>query len=187
MEDEEEQMVEESYQIYLLKKAEKEKSEINDAKKTRQKVNDIEEWLKTEYPDIIVDYLRDCGTRVFYFKDQTDKYRLVSLIQIPVRTKTYSTDGKDFDKLICYYDKVIFNVTGKEFTLDEFAIAIRTAPNIVKEYIDYCRKNNLAGILKHEGGKPLSMEDIVTDLAKKLVEEFDRETMLKIAEKFKKK
>ena len=166
---------------------EEEQLEINDAKKTRQKVNDIEEWLKTEYPDIIVEYLRDCGTRLFYFKDPTNKFKLVSLIQIPVRTKTYSTDGKDFDKLMCYYDKVIFNVTGKEFTLDEFAIAIRTAPNIVKKYIDYCRKNNLAGILKHEGGKPLSMEDIVTDLTKKLTEEFDRETMLKITEKLKKK
>lgn len=41
----------------------------NEAKHSRVIVNEIEEWFKTEYPDIHVEHLRDCGTRLFFFKD----------------------------------------------------------------------------------------------------------------------
>lgn len=68
MEDEVEQMVEESYQIYLLKKAEKEKAKrkkfnTSPEERSRNIVDIIESVLKNEYPDIHVEHLRDYGTR----------------------------------------------------------------------------------------------------------------------------
>ena len=51
--------------------------------------NEIEKWLKSEYADIHVDHLRDCGTKCFWFTDPTSEYRCVGLIQIPVSVETY--------------------------------------------------------------------------------------------------
>lgn len=153
----------------------------NEAKRSRAIVNDIEEWFKAEYPDIHVEHLRDCGTRLFYFKDPEHDFRMISLIEIPVITESY-TDESGVMKLTCYYDKVIFNAVKQEFNLDAFAIIRRNHPDIIKNYIEYCKNNNLAGIIKPQH-KPVSEEELVNGLKNELSDEIDHEIIHNIIRK----
>ena len=151
MEDEEEQMVEESYQIYLLKKAEKEKEkrkkfDTSPEERSCNIVEIIEGVLKNEYPDIHVEHLRDCGTRIFYFECPISS-KMVSLIQIPVRYKHYTDEPGGPLKLTIYFDTVIFNVTNQKFTLDEFYKMLYDKQDIIKDYISKYHKNNLSSVI----------------------------------------
>lgn len=157
----------------------------NEAKRSREIVNEIEEWFKAEYPDIVVEHLRDCGTRLFFFKDPEHDFRMISLIQIPVITESY-TDESGVMKLTCYYDKVIFNAVNQEFSLEAFAIIRRNHPDIIKNYIEQCKNNNLAGIIKPQY-KPVSEEELVDGLKKELSDEIDRDIIRKIFAERKKK
>lgn len=187
MEDEEEQMVEESYQIYLLKKAEKEKRKKFDTspeERSRNIVNIIEGVLKNEYPDIKVEHLRDCGTRIFYFECPISS-KMVSLIQIPVRYTHYIDESDGQEKLTICYDTVIFNVTNQKFTLDEFYKMLHDNPDVLTDYIAKCRKDNLsAGIFPQT--KPVSMNDTIKKLSDEMIDEMDRETLAKMVKQLKK-
>lgn len=158
---------------------------INEAKHSREIVNEIEEWLKAEYPDIVVEHLRDCGTRLFFFKDPEHDFRMISLIEIPVITESY-TDEFGVMKLTCYYDKVIFNAVNQEFSLEAFAIIRRNHPDIIKNYIEQCKNNNLAGIIKPQH-KPVSEEELVDGLKNELSNEIDHDIIRKIFNERKKK
>lgn len=153
----------------------------NEAKRSRIIVNEIEEWLKAEYPDIVVEHLRDCGTRLFFFKDPEHEFRMISLIEIPVITESY-TDESGVMKLTCYYDKVIFNAVKQEFNLDAFAIIRRNHPDIIKNYIEYCKNNNLAGIIEPRH-KPISEEELIDGLKNELSNEIGHEIVCDIIRK----
>lgn len=187
MEDEEEQMVEESYQIYLLKKAEKEKEkrkkfDTSPEERSRNIVNIIEGVLKTEYPDIKVEHLRDCGTRIFYFECPISS-KMVSLIQIPVRY-THYIDEYGQEKLTICYDTVIFNVTNQKFTLDEFYKMLHDNPAVLTDYIAKCRKDNLASVIFPQT-EPISITDVVKKLSDEMIDEMDRETLIKMVKQLK--
>ena len=190
MEDEEEQMVEESYQIYLLKKAEKEKAakrkkfDTSPEERSCNIVKIIEGVLKTEYPDIQVEHLRDCGTRIFYF-DCPITRKMVSLIQIPVRYKHYTDEPGGNLKLTIYYDTVIFNVTNQKFTLDEFYAMLHDNPDILRDYIAKCRKDNLSAVIFTEI-EPISINDIINKVSDEMIDEMDRETLAKMVKLMKK-
>ena len=189
MEDEEEQMVEESYQIYLLKKAEKEKAKrkkfnTSPEERSRNIVDIIESVLKTEYPDIQVQYLRDCGTRIFYFESPISS-KMVSLIQIPVRYTHYIDESDGQEKLTICYDTVIFNVTNQKFTLDEFYKMLHDNPDVLRDYIAKCRKDNLSAVIFPQT-KPVSMNDTIKKLSDEMIDEMDRETLVKIVKHLKK-
>lgn len=190
MEDEEEQMVEESYQIYLLKKAEKEKAakrkkfDTSPEERSCNIVKIIEGVLKTEYPDIQVEHLRDCGTRIFYFDCPITK-KMVSLIQIPVRYKHYTDEPGGNLKLTIYYDTVIFNVTNQKFTLDEFYAMLHDNPDILRDYIAKCRKDNLSAVIFTEI-EPISINDIINKISDEMIDEMDKETLAKMVKQLKK-
>lgn len=189
MEDEEEQMVEESYQIYLLKKAEKEKQKRKKFDTSPQErscniVDIIEGVLKTEYPDIHVEYLRDCGTRIFYFECPISS-KMVSLIQIPVRYNYYTDESDGRLKLTLYYDTVIFNVTNQKFTLDEFYKMLHDNPDILKDYIAKCRKDNLSSVIFPQT-EPISISDTIKKLSDEMIDEMDKETLAKMIKQLKK-
>lgn len=153
----------------------------NEAKRSRIIVNEIEEWIKAEYPDIVVEHLRDCGTRLFYFKDPEHDFRMISLIEIPIITESY-TNESGVRELTCYYDKVIFNAVKQEFNLDAFAIIRRNHPDIIKNYIEHCKNNSLAGIIKPQY-KPVSEEELVNGLKNELSDEIDHEIIHNIIRK----
>lgn len=189
MEDEEEQMVEESYQIYLLKKAEKEKEKRKKFDTSPQErscniVDIIEGVLKIEYPDIHVEYLRDCGTRIFYFECPISS-KMVSLIQIPVRYKHYTDESDGRLKLTLYYDTVIFNVTNQKFTLDEFYKMLHDNPDVLKDYIAKCRKDNLSSVIFPQT-KSISIGDTIKKLSDEMIDEMDKETLAKMIKQLKK-
>ena len=189
MEDEEEQMVEESYQIYLLKKAEKEKEkrkkfDTSPEERSCNMVEIIEGVLKNEYPDIHVEHLRDCGTRIFYFECPISS-KMVSLIQIPVRYKHYTDEPGGPLKLTIYYDTVIFNVTNQKFTLDEFYKMLHDNPDILKDYIAKCRKDNLSSVIFPQVD-PISMNDTIKKLSDEMIDEMDKETLAKMVKQLKK-
>lgn len=189
MEDEEEQMVEESYQIYLLKKAEKEKAvkrkkfDTSPEERSCNIVGIIEGVLKNEYPDIHVEHLRDCGTRIFYF-DCPITRKMVSLIQIPVRYKHYTDEFDDQLKLTIYYDTVIFNVTNQKFTLDEFYAMLHDNPDILRDYIAKCRKDNLSAVIFPQT-EPISINDVVKKLSDEMIDQLDKETLAKMLKQLK--
>lgn len=189
MEDEEEQMVEESYQIYLLKKAEKEKEkrkkfDTSPEERSCNIVEIIEGVLKNEYPDIHVEHLRDCGTRIFYFECPISS-KMVSLIQIPVRYKHYTDEPGGPLKLTIYYDTVIFNVTNQKFTLDEFYKMLHDNPDVLTDYIAKCRKDNLSSIIFPQVD-PISMNDTIKKLSDEMIDEMDKETLAKMVKQLKK-
>ena len=187
MEDEEEQMVEESYQIYLLKKAEKEKRKKFDTSPEERSCNMveiIEGVLKNEYPDIHVEHLRDCGTRIFYFECPISS-KMVSLIQIPVRYKHYTDEPGGPLKLTIYYDTVIFNVTNQKFTLDEFYKMLHDNPDVLTDYIAKCRKDNLSSVIFPQVD-PISMNDTIKKLSDEMIDEMDKETLAKMVKQLKK-
>lgn len=190
MEDEEEQMVEESYQIYLLKKAEKEKAakrkkfDTSPEERSCNIVGIIEGVLKTEYPDIQVEHLRDCGTRIFYF-DCPITRKMVGLIQIPVRYKHYTDEPGGNLKLTIYYDTVIFNVTNQKFTLDEFYAMLHDNPDILRDYIAKCRKDNLSAVIFTEI-ESISINDIINKISDEMIDEMDKETLAKMVKQLKK-
>ena len=189
MEDEEEQMVEESYQIYLLKKAEKEKEkrkkfDTSPEERSCNIVEIIEGVLKTEYPDIHIEHLRDCGTRIFYFECPISS-KMVSLIQIPVRYKHYTDEPGGPLKLTIYYDTVIFNVTNQKFTLDEFYKMLHNNPDVLTDYIAKCRKDNLSSVIFPQTD-PFSMNDTIKKLSDEMIDEMDRETLVKMVKQLKK-
>lgn len=189
MEDEEEQMVEESYQIYLLKKAEKEKAkrkkfDTSPEERSRNIVNIIEGVLKNEYPDIKVEHLRDCGTRIFYFECPISS-KMVSLIQIPVRYTHYIDESDGQEKLTICYDTVIFNVTNQKFTLDEFYKMLHDNPDVLTDYIAKYRKDNLSAVIFPQT-KPVSMNDTIKKLSDEMIDEMDRETLAKMVKQLKK-
>lgn len=189
MEDEEEQMVEESYQIYLLKKAEKEKAkrkklDTTPEERSRNIVEIIEGVLKNEYPDIHVEHLRDCGTRIFYF-DCPITRKMVSLIQIPVRYKYYTDEPGGDLKLTIYFDTVIFNVTNQKFTLDEFYAMLHDNPDVLTDYIAKCRKDNLASVIFPQT-EPISINDVINKISDEMIDEMDRETLAKMVKMLKK-
>lgn len=189
MEDEEEQMVEESYQIYLLKKAEKEKEkrkkfDTSPEERSCNIVEIIEGVLKNEYPDIHVEHLRDCGTRIFYFECPISS-KMVSLIQIPVRYKHYTDEPGGPLKLTIYYDTVIFNVTNQKFTLDEFYKMLHDNPDVLTDYIAKCRKDNLSSVIFPQVD-PFSMNDTIKKLSDEMIDEMDKETLAKMVKQLKK-
>ena len=189
MEDEEEQMVEESYQIYLLKKAEKEKEkrkkfDTSPEERSCNIVEIIEGVLKNEYPDIHVENLRDCGTRIFYFECPISS-KMVSLIQIPVRYKHYTDEPGGPLKLTIYYDTVIFNVTNQKFTLDEFYKMLHDNPDVLTDYIAKCRKDNLSSVIFPQVD-PISMNDTIKKLSNEMIDEMDKETLAKMVKQLKK-
>lgn len=189
MEDEEEQMVEESYQIYLLKKAEKEKEKrkkfgTSPEERSCNIVEIIEGVLKNEYPDIHVEHLRDCGTRIFYFECPISS-KMVSLIQIPVRYKHYTDEPGGPLKLTIYYDTVIFNVTNQKFTLDEFYKMLHDNPDVLTDYIAKCRKDNLSSVIFPQVD-PISMNDTIKKLSDEMIDEMDKETLAKMVKQLKK-
>ena len=189
MEDEEEQMVEESYQIYLLKKAEKEKEkrkkfDTSPEERSCNIVEIIEGVLKNEYPDIHVEHLRDCGTRIFYFECPISS-KMVSLIQIPVRYKHYTDEPGGPLKLTIYYDTVIFNVTNQKFTLDEFYKMLHDNPDVLTDYIAKCRKDNLSSVIFPQVD-PISMNDTIKKLSDEMIDEMDKETLAKMVKQLKK-
>jgi len=189
MEDEEEQMVEESYQIYLLKKAEKEKEkrkkfDTSPEERSCNIVEIIEGVLKNEYPDIHVEHLRDCGTRIFYFECPISS-KMVSLIQIPVRYKHYTDEPGGPLKLTIYYDTVIFNVTNQKFTLDEFYKMLHDNPDVLTDYIAKCRKDNLSSVIFPQVD-PISMNDTIKKLSNEMIDEMDKETLAKMVKQLKK-
>lgn len=189
MEDEEEQMVEESYQIYLLKKAEKEKEkrkkfDTSPEERSCNIVEIIEGVLKNEYPDIHVEHLRDCGTRIFYFECPISS-KMVSLIQIPVRYKHYTDEPGGPLKLTIYFDTVIFNVTNQKFTLDEFYKMLHDNPDVLTDYIAKCRKDNLSSVIFPQV-EPFSMNDTIKKLSDEMIDEMDKETLAKMVKQLKK-
>ena len=190
MEDEEEQMVEESYQIYLMKKAEKEKEKrkkfvgTSPEERSCNMVEIIEGVLKTEYPDIHIEHLRDCGTRIFYFECPISS-KMVSLIQIPVKYKHYTDEPGGPLKLTIYFDTVIFNVTNQKFTLDEFYAMLHDNPDVLTDYIAKCRKDNLASVIFPQV-EPISINDIIGKLSDEMIDEMDRETLAKMVKVMKK-
>jgi hypothetical protein len=189
MEDEEEQMVEESYQIYLLKKAEKEKEkrkkfDTSPEERSCNMVEIIESVLKNEYPDIHVEHLRDCGTRIFYFECPISS-KMVSLIQIPVRYKHYTDEPGGPLKLTIYFDTVIFNVTNQKFTLDEFYKMLHDNPDVLTDYIAKCRKDNLSSVIFPQVD-PFSMNDTIKKLSDEMIDEMDKETLAKMVKQLKK-
>lgn len=189
MEDEEEQMVEESYQIYLLKKAEKEKEkrkkfDTSPEERSCNIVEIIEGVLKNEYPDIHVEHLRDCGTRIFYFECPISS-KMVSLIQIPVRYKHYTDEPGGPLKLTIYFDTVIFNVTNQKFTLDEFYKMLHDNPAVLTDYIAKCRKDNLSSVIFPQVD-PISMNDTIKKLSDEMIDEMDKETLAKMVKQLKK-
>ena len=187
MEDEEEQMVEESYQIYLLKKAEKKKRKKFDTSPEERSCNIveiIEGVLKTEYPDIHVEHLRDCGTRIFYFECPISS-KMISLIQIPVRYKHYTDEPGGPLKLTIYYDTVIFNVTNQKFTLDEFYKMLHDNPDVLTDYITKCRKDNLSSVIFPQVD-PISINDTIKKLSDEMIDEMDKETLAKMIKQLKK-
>lgn len=190
MEDEEEQMVEESYQIYLMKKAVKEKEKIkkfvgtSPEERSCNMVEIIEGVLKTEYPDIHIEHLRDCGTRIFYFECPISS-KMVSLIQIPVRYKHYTDEPGGPLKLTIYFDTVIFNVTNQKFTLDEFYAMLHDNPDVLTDYIAKCRKDNLASVIFPQV-EPVSINDIIGKITDEMIDEMDRETLAKMVKEMKK-
>ena len=189
MEDEEEQMVEESYQIYLVKKAEKEKEkrkkfDTSPEERSCNIVEIIEGVLKNEYPDIHVEHLRDCGTRIFYFECPISS-KMVSLIQIPVRYKHYTDEPGGPLKLTIYYDTVIFNVTNQKFTLDEFYKMLHDNPDVLTDYIAKCRKDNLSSVIFPQVD-PISMNDTIKKLSDEMIDEMDKETLAKMVKQLKK-
>lgn len=189
MEDEEEQMVEESYQIYLLKKAEKEKAkrkkiDTSPEERSRNIVEIIEGVLQNEYPDIHVEHLRDCGTRIFYF-DCPITRKMVGLIQIPVRYKHYTDEPGGSLKLEIYYDTVIFNVTNQKFTLDEFYKMLHDKPAVLTDYIAKCRKDNLASVIFPQV-EPISITDVVKKLSDEMIDQMDKETLANMVKQLKK-
>lgn len=189
MEDEEEQMVEESYQIYLLKKAEKEKEkrkkfDTSPEERSCNIVEIIEGVLKNEYPDIHVEHLRDCGTRIFYFECPISS-KMVSLIQIPVRYKHYTDEPGGPLKLTIYFDTVIFNVTNQKFTLDEFYKMLHDNPDVLIDYIAKCRKDNLSSVILPQT-EPFSINDTIKKLSDEMIDEMDKETLAKMVKQLKK-
>lgn len=116
---------------------------LEEAEISVNRVRIIEGVLKTEYPDIIIEHLRDCGTTIFYL-EHPENYKLISLIQIPVRIETYTDEITGNEKTTIYYDNVIFTVTKQEFPLDEFFKMLHDNPKVLTDYIEECRKDNLS-------------------------------------------
>ena len=143
------------------------------------RANEIEEWLKSEYTDIHVDHLRDCGTKCFWFTDPTSEYRCVGLIQIPITTDTYYDAEANCQKVTLSFQKVIFNVTDEEYPMDVFYKIFQSNKQFIKDYIANCRAENKCGILKPQG-KVYNYEDTIKDLRKELTDEIDREIFAKL-------
>ena len=165
-------------------KAKRKKFDTSPEERSCNIVNIIEGVLKNEYPDIHVEHLRDCGTRIFYFECPISS-KMVSLIQIPVRYKHYTDEPGGPLKLTIYYDTVIFNVTNQKFTLDEFYKMLHDNPDVLKDYIAKCRKDNLSSVIFPQT-KPVSMNDTIKKLSDEMIDEMDKETLVKIVKHLKK-
>lgn len=123
----------------------KEEAEIS-----RNRANEIEKWLKEEYPNIHVEHLRDCGTKLFYFKDPTSEYRCIGMIQIPISVIHDRIDPQTGNTTHCIfaYKKVIFNAIDAEYDMEIFWKIFEYNKQIIKDYLETCVKEQLDGIIK---------------------------------------
>ena len=85
----------------MEEEAKRKKIDTSPEERSRNIVEIIEGVLQNEYPDIHVEHLRDCGTRIFYF-DCPITRKMVGLIQIPVRYKHYTDEPGGSLKLEIY-------------------------------------------------------------------------------------
>ena len=168
----------------MEEEAKRKKIDTSPEERSRNIVEIIEGVLQNEYPDIHVEHLRDCGTRIFYF-DCPITRKMVGLIQIPVRYKHYTDEPGGSLKLEIYYDTVIFNVTNQKFTLDEFYKMLHDKPAVLTDYIAKCRKDNLAAVIFPQT-EPISINDIINKVSDEMIDEMDRETLAKMVKLMKK-
>jgi hypothetical protein len=115
-----------------------------EAQSTVDKANEIEDWLKSEFPDIHVEHLRDCGTKMFWFKHPTKSWRQVGLMQIPITTETYYDIETDTNKVTMSFNKVILNAMEEEYPMDVFYKIFTYNKQFIRDYFDTCRKLDLA-------------------------------------------
>lgn len=155
-----------------------------EAKISCDRANEIENWIKEEYPDIQVVHLRDCGTKLFYFKDPTSEYRCIGMIQIPINVIHDGVNPQTgYMHCTFAYEKVIFNAIDEEYDMEDFYEMFKRDKKFIKNYLEKSVKENLAGIIKSQ--QPVySLDDAINDMVKELHEEVDRETIKKIIEEY---
>ena len=157
-----------------------------EAKISCDRANEIEKWLKEEYPDIQVEHLRDCGTKLFYFKDPTSEYRCIGMIQIPISVIDDGVDPQTgYTHCTFAYKKVIFNAINVEYDMEIFWKIFEHNKQIIKDYIEKSLKEQLVGIIKPQH-PAYTMDDAINDLTKELCDEIDKETLAKIVKQLKK-
>ena len=159
----------------------KEEAEIS-----RNRANEIEKWLKEEYPNIHVEHLRDCGTKLFYFKDPTSEYRCIGMIQIPISVIHEEVNQQNGHIRCTFaYKKVIFNAIDVEYDMEIFWKIFEHNKQIIKDYIEKSLKEQLAGIIKPQH-PAYTFNDAINDLTKEMQDEIDKEIILDIIKKLKK-
>jgi hypothetical protein len=159
----------------------KEEAEIS-----RNRANEIEKWIKEEYPNIHVEHLRDCGTKLFYFKDPTSEYRCIGMIQIPISVIDDGVDPQTGHIHCTFaYKKVIFNAIDVEYDMEIFWKIFEHNKQIIKDYIEKSLKEQLVGIIKPQH-PPYSINDAVNDLTKETQDEIDKEILAEIVKQLKK-
>lgn len=109
----------------------------------------------------------------------------LAYIQIPVRYKYYTDEPGGHLKLTIYYDTVSFNVTNQKFTLDEFYAMLHDNPDVLKDYVVKCRKDNLSSVIFPQI-EPFSMNDTIKKLSDEMIDEMDKETLAKMVKQLKK-
>ena len=115
-----------------------------EAQSTVDKANEIEEWLKSEFPDIQVEHLRDCGTKMFWFNHPVKRWRQVGLMQIPITTEAYYDPDTNTNKCRMSFNKVILNAMEEEYPMDVFYKIFLHDKQFIRDYFDICRKQDLA-------------------------------------------
>ncbi len=115
-----------------------------EAQITVDRANEIEDWIKSEFPDIHVEHLRDCGTKMFWFKHPTKSWRQVGLMQIPITTESYYDADTDTNKCRMSFNKVILNAMEEEYPMDVFYKIFTYNKQFIRDYFDICRKQDLA-------------------------------------------
>lgn len=115
-----------------------------EAQLTVDRANEIEDWIKSEFPDIQVEHLRDCGTKMFWFKHPTKRWRQVGLMQIPITTETYYDPAIDTNKFMMSFNKVILNAMEEEYPMDVFYKIFTYNKQFIRDYFDTCRRLDLA-------------------------------------------
>ena len=159
----------------------KEEAEIS-----RNRANEIEKWLKEEYPNIHVEHLRDCGTKLFYFKDPTSEYRCIGMIQIPISVIDEEVNPQNGHIHCTFaYKKVIFNAIDVEYDMEIFWKIFEHNKQIIKDYIEKSLKEQLVGIIKPQH-PAYTMDDAINDLTKEMQDEIDKEILAEIAKQLKK-